>query len=107
MISSESVWEIGTLIAGSVLTGLLLALGHWFPWPRQLRWLHRYTYGVAAIWIGFALWRLLNADWLTVVGLIIIAGAGGFTVIVTYWLDDKIAAIRKAYKAEATDEELQ
>ena len=25
----------------------------------------------------------------------------------TYWLDDKIAAIRKAYKAEATDEELQ
>jgi len=100
-------WQIGTLVAGGVLTGLLLALGHWFPWPRQLRWIHRYTYGVLAFWTGFALWRLLATDWITVAGLLIIAAAGGVTVVIAYWIDDKIARLRQADKAAATDEELQ
>jgi Tfp pilus assembly protein PilO len=100
------VWTWATLIAGALLTALVLAVGHWFPWPQKLDRISAYVYGVLSILAGFALWRLLNADWQVVVGLVIICCAGGLTVILAYRIDGWVLAIRKAQKAEATDAEL-
>jgi hypothetical protein len=100
------VWTWATLGAGALLTALVLAVGHWFPWPRTLDRIPAYIYGVVSILAGFALWRLLNADWQTVVGLVIICCAGGTTVVLAYQIDGWVLAIRQARKAEATDADL-
>ncbi len=100
------VWTWATLIAGALLTALVLAVGHWFPWPRKLDPVPAYIYGVASILVGFTLWRLLNLDWETVVGLMIICCTGGLTVILAYRIDGWVLAIRQARKIEATDADL-
>lgn len=107
MIQIDPVWWNGvTLIAGALLTALVLAVGHWFPWPRTLDRISAYVYGVLSILAGFALWRLLNADWVTVAGLVVICCSGGGMVVLAYRIDGWVLAIRKAHKAEATDAEL-
>ena len=85
---------------GTSLTVLLLAVGHWFPWPRRLSRLQAYIYGVGCLASGYTLWRLLVGDWLTVIGLWIIVVLGGLTVIGAYWLDDLTIRLRKADRTE-------
>ena len=101
-----TVWTLGTLVGGAMLTALILAVGHWFPWVKELDKIPCYIYGVASILLGFTLWRLLNLDWETPVGLFAICCAGGSMVIGAYRIDAWVRAIRKARKAEAIDEEL-
>lgn len=100
------VWTWATLIAGALLTALVLAVGHWFPWPRTLDRISAYVYGVLSILAGFALWRLLHADWQTVVGLMVICCSGGAMVILAYRIDGWVLAIRQAHKVEAMDADL-
>lgn len=85
---------------GAMLTLLLLAVGHWFPWPRRLTRIQAYIYGVTCITSGFSLWRLLMGDWLTTIGLWLLAIGGGIVVIGAYWIDDVIVRLRKADKGE-------
>ena len=99
-------WQIGTLAAGVVLAPLVLALGHWFPWVRRLPRLRAYAYGTASIWIGFALWRALNGDWLSPAGLAVVALVGGAAVHLAYYVDSVIPAIRQAQRAADADEEI-
>ena len=101
-----TVWTLGTLIGGAMLTALVLAVGHWFNWPQPLSRISAYIYGVLSILAGFTLWRLLNLDWETVVGLMIICCTGGATVVLAYRIDGWVLAIHQAGKAEATDDEL-
>jgi hypothetical protein len=100
------VWTLGTLAGGALLTALVLAVGHWFPWPQMLDRISAYVYGVLSILAGFTLWRLLNLDWETVVGLVIICCAGGGMVVLAYKIDGWVLAVRQARKAEATDADL-
>ena len=81
-------------------TALLLAVGHWFPWPRGLRRLQAYVYGVAAILAGCTIWLGMHGEWLILAGVVGIAAAGGIVTCLTYWLDDIITRLRKADKAE-------
>lgn len=107
IIFMESMWwRLGTLGAGALLTALVLAVGHWFPWVRKLPRVRAYVYGVVSIWLGFAVWRFLNGDWRSPVGLVIIASAGGATVIGAYWIDDIVVRVRQARKAEMVDDGL-
>ncbi len=106
MIVTGIWWELGTLVAGALLAALVLAVGHWFPWAWRLSRIQAYVYGVVSIWLGFAAWRLLNGDWVTVVGLGVIAGAGGVTVVLAYRLDGVVRMVRQARKAEGSDDEL-
>lgn len=99
-------WTLISLLLGALIAALLLAIGHWFPWIQRLRRLHAYTYGTAALWAGFTLWRLLNRDWLTPAGYLLIVAAGGATVHLAYKLDAWILAIRQARKAEDTHDRL-
>lgn len=88
------------LLAGAILAALLLALGHWFPWPRRRPTrLQAYTYGVISLWLGYTLWRALLADWLTPAGLLLISIIGGAVTHLTYWLDARIIELRQAHKA--------
>lgn len=106
MIFTESWWQLGTLAAGTLLAMLILAVEHWFPWVCRLPRVQAYVWGVAALWVGFAAWRLLVGDWQSPAGLLIIAVAGGATVVLVYKIDDWVLAVRQAGKAEAGDVEL-
>jgi hypothetical protein len=103
---SSMVWQVSTLVAGAVLTGLILAVEHWFPWVETLPRVQAYTWGTLAIWAGFTAWRLLNGDWVTPAGLMLIAMIGGAVVVLAYKIDAWIEERRKARKAEQGDDEL-
>lgn len=99
--------EVGTFCMGALLTALLLALGHWFPWPGfKLSRLQAYLYGVASLWVGFALWRGLNGDWLTPAGLAVLAAIGGAVTRGAYWFDGVVVEIRQGKKAGRVDRDL-
>ena len=53
-MTTELLWEWGTLAAGALLAAMVLAIGHWFPWPRRLTRVQAYAYGVAGILAGQA-----------------------------------------------------
>ena len=107
MIDMNGVmWQWGTLGVGMVVTALLLAVGHWFPWPRRLRRIEAYMYGGSALWVGLAAWRLLNGDWQTAVGVLAIDLVGWGTVAGAYQVDGLVRRIRQARATERTDDEL-
>ncbi len=57
-------------VFGTTLTGLLLLVGHWFPWPRRLHRLLAYCYGVASILAGAAVWLGALGLWRVLAGLL-------------------------------------
>ena len=79
-------WNVETwrFITGLVATASLLAIGHLFPWPRRLRQIESYTYGVASILIGYAIWLGLGG---TFWRLCAFAVAGGVVVGLLYWYE--------------------
>jgi len=99
-------WRWGTVGIGMVLTGLLLAVGHWFPWVRRLTRIEAYMYGGTSLLLGFATWRLFNGDWETPLGMLAIDLAGWGAVAGAYKLDEVVRRIRQARSAEAVDDEL-
>lgn len=100
------VWKGMTLALGCLFTALVLAVMHWVPRPARLSRISAYVWGVFVIVLGFTAWRMLNGDWETPVGLLLICGVGGGTVVGAYKVDGIVAAIRRASMAEAVDAEL-
>jgi hypothetical protein len=72
---------------GLTLTALLLAAGHWFPWPKRLHRLLAYTYGVGAILAGAAIWLGLLGLWTTWLGFLAFAVIGGAVTALAYGID--------------------
>jgi uncharacterized membrane protein YeaQ/YmgE (transglycosylase-associated protein family) len=108
VIFTQSLWwQGGTLLAGTIMTALLLAVAHWFPAQKKMGLIWRYVYGVGTIVLGFAIWRLLNGDWRTVVGLIVIASVGGAVVVLAYRYDHLYENAARAALAQAADDELR
>ena len=73
-------------------SSLLLAVGHWFPWPRficvKLPRLGAYVYGSLAIWLGFFAWRkVVYNDHTGPLGLLALYIVGGLTTTFAYLLD--------------------
>ncbi len=81
--------------AGMFLTCALLIMGHWAPWKMGRLW--AYVYGCVSILAGFAVWHA--PDWMTVLGLAVIIGAGGTVTLMLYALDDYREAKRQAREA--------
>lgn len=82
------------LITGCVISGLILLVGHYFPWHKilgePLNRLWSYRYGSAACWVGFTYWRYFGvADLIAPLGLMIVYIISGLTVGAAYWLDTK------------------
>lgn len=84
------------LITGSVISVLLLLVGHYFPWHKilpegkPLDRLWAFRYGSGACWAGFAYWRFVGAgDRVTPLGLMIIYAIAGTIVREAYRLDAK------------------
>ena len=103
---NSAIWQWGTLVAGMAVTALLLAVGHWFPWPQRLTRVEAYVYGGSSLWVGLAVWRLLCGDWRTVVGALAIDIAGWLAVVGAYKVDGVVRRIRQARAIERTDDEL-
>jgi len=100
-------WAIGAAFAAVLLAASHLAARHWVPAPERIHLTNRYTAGTVCLWIGFALWRILNHDWQTPLGLLLICIVGGAIVKLAYHVDYWVLSIRKAEKAEAVDDDLQ
>ena len=100
-------WPIISLAIAMTVTALALAVEHWFPYVAKLARLQAYTVGTLTLWAGFSLWRVMNGDWQTPLGLAAICGAGGFTVILGYKIDGWVKRIRQAGMAEKADDTLK
>jgi hypothetical protein len=94
IIAQESGFSVVDffLVSGCVISGLILLVGHYFPWHKllgePLSRLWSYRYGSGACWIGFSYWRYFGAnDFITPLGLMIIYTAAGTVVWAAYWLD--------------------
>jgi len=69
---------------GLVVTGALLAIGHWFPYPRRLRSLETYVYGTGSILIGLLVWLGFTDAW---VAIAVFAVVGGLATGATHLYD--------------------
>ena len=89
-----------SLYAGTGLTVLLLLVGHWFPWPRPLSRLWAYAYGVGSILAGLAVWLLVSGQYVVMLGVALVAVAGGVAVVVAYQIDHIVRLMRMGWRAE-------
>ena len=96
-------WPLLSLGIAMTVTVLALAVEHWFPYVGRLARLQAYTVGTVTLWAGFSLWRLMNGDWMTPLGLAAICGVGGLTVILGYKVDTWVKKMRQAGMAEDAD----
>ena len=76
-----------TFAFGLSLTALLLAAGHWFPWPKRLHRLLAYAYGVGAILVGTAIWLGLLGLWPIWLGILAFALISGAITGLAYGID--------------------
>jgi hypothetical protein len=74
-------------VVGIAATVLLLAVGHWFPWPRKLRRLESYTYGTGCLLAGQAVWLAGSGQLDIWLGLLIFGLAGGLVTVLAYSYD--------------------
>lgn len=72
---------------GLVISALLLAVGHWAPWPRRLHRLAAYVYGVASILAGQAIWLISHGRLDIWLGLVAFSVAGGFATGLAWFID--------------------
>ena len=101
-LHSEELVEFDThYLAGIVGTVLLLWLGHWFKWPRKLRVLESYTYGVTAIYVGIWAWIGWCPMFCQLLAFPLVAGAA---VGAAYLYDDYRNAKIKARLTNVRDE---
>lgn len=103
----DVTWMFVSLGIGAVLGALLLVVGHWFPWVQRLPRCAAYAFGTVSLWLGFAVWRLLNGDWVTPAGLLVIVLVGGAAVQAAYVIDGWVLDVRKGRKAAMVDDDLQ
>jgi len=59
---------------GLVATAALIALGHWFPWPRRLRPPETTLLSIASILIGLLIWLGPSSAW-NAIALFALVGA--------------------------------
>lgn len=107
MIPFDTVsWCILCLFLGALLSALIIAVEHWFPWSHELTLIQKYVAGSLAIWLGFTLWQALAGNVWSAVGLLVIYAFGGATVWVAYYIDHNKTNGDKIQAIEENDEEL-
>ena len=88
-------------VGGIIVTVLALWLGHWFKWPRKLRVLESYTYGVGAIYLGILMWMGWQPMYAKLLAFPLVAGAA---VGIAYLYDDYRNAKIKARMIDGRNE---
>ena len=88
-------------LEGIIWTVLALWLGHWFKWPRKLRILESYTYGVTAIYLGILTWIGWGPLFIKLLAFPIVAGVA---VGLAYLYDDYRNAKIRARMTDGRDE---
>jgi MFS family permease len=77
---------------GLIVTCLLLAVGHWFPWEKQLHTeditrIFLYAIGVGALLAGMAVWLFLSGSGWLWWYLLAFPVAGGLATVLFYGID--------------------
>jgi membrane associated rhomboid family serine protease len=86
-------------LCGLGLTVGLLMFGNLFPWPRELRLLERYVWGVGSILAGYAVWLGLTLMFWKLAAFAVI---GGVFVGLLYWYKrDRNQTIRLQGQSDA------
>ena len=98
------------LATGGIITGLILLVGHYFPWHKLLGQpldrLWSYRYGSAACWVGFSYWRYFGLDdYISPIGLMIIYAIAGTIVSSAYRIDAKGQTLTIAHRQRKTEGE--
>ncbi len=100
-------WVAILWCVAALISALLLAVQHWFPYVRRLTRIQAYVLGVIALWLGFAFWRCMVGDWVTPLGLLGISMVGGGVVWAAYTIDEFSRRARQHRRLERHDDEIQ
>jgi len=73
--------------AGLGASSALLAIAHWFPWPRKPRRIEAYAIGLTALLIGQAVWLGTTGQWALWLHLALFCAVGGAVVSGGYAID--------------------
>lgn len=81
------------IIACSIISALIILVGHWLPWPRKLRRPEAYGYGILAIMLPFTAICLKNGWYLPMIAAWCCVGAAGMMTLGAYAYDRAMQAI--------------
>lgn len=92
------------ILIAALITSLILAVEHYFPWPmligRSLRPVEAYIAGILAIHLPLSTLLLLWAEWTVLLALWALTVAGGAVVLASYILDHYLEIRARAQIAE-------
>lgn len=85
-----------TTVIWAVLAAALLLVEHMIFRDRQWRLtrVQSYIVGVATLVLCFTGWAASTNNGQSAIALWVIAGAGGATVVIAYWIEERIASVR-------------
>lgn len=71
-------------VAGLCATAALIAIAHWFPWPRKLKQAEHCALTIAAGLVGLLIWLGFTSGWFAVAGFALV---GGVVALAAYLYD--------------------
>ena len=90
-----------------VITSLILAVEHWFPWVgvlgRTLRLVERYVAGMLAVLLPLSVLLALWKSWEELAALWCVVVVGGAVVVVSYLVDGHVDQKQRLMAAEAAE----
>lgn len=90
-----------------VMTSLILAVEHWFPWVgvlgRTLRWVERYVAGMLAVMLPLSVLLVLWGSWYELAALWGVVVFGGVVVVASYLVDGHVDQKQRMNAAEAAE----
>jgi hypothetical protein len=87
------VAELISILIGALAASLLLLVEHVTLWPYKClpHYTARYVLGTAALGLGLTIWATITDRLIAAVAFWAIAGCGGATVIIAYWVRGQLA----------------
>lgn len=99
------------LIAAMMMTSLILAVEHWFPWlgvlGRQLKLIERYIAGMLAVLLPVTVLLALWGSWMELAAIWAVVVTGGAVVVGSYLVDGHISQKQRMEAAEAVERKLR
>ncbi|NSW52180.1 MAG: hypothetical protein HPY85_06725 [Anaerolineae bacterium] len=92
------------IVSAAIMSGLILGIGHWFPWEawlkRRLPRLLSYGYGLVAVLVPASLVMAIYEQWIALAAVWGCAVVGGLTVVGGYGLDSFVGAMNERRVAQ-------
>ena len=105
-VDSAAIWMI---VIASLVSGLILAMEHWFPWQswlgKPLPRIPSYVMGMLALYLPISIVLVVWQSWIVLILMWFCGAVGGAVVCVGYFIDHYLS-IRNAKMILEEEKEL-